>query len=147
MANEASRAVSAAWHSVIGSSSPANGAVDTGTKTAIDGTSLSAAEQLYPTLDFHLNITAAATAPDENSTVDLYRIPDGNSDPAETPTATFKAHYVGSFTLDDITGVQDQYLFGVANVDANDKFITENNCGQTITYDVNVRTRTIAPAA
>lgn len=147
MASEAQRATSAAWHTVIASSSPADGAVDAATRTAISSTSLSAAEQLYTMLDFHLDITAAATAPTENSTIDLYRIPNGNSDPAETPTATFKAHYVGSFTLDNITGAQDQYLFGVANVDSNDTFVTENNCGQTVTYSVGLRTRTVAPAA
>ena len=147
MANEASIATSTAWYAVIGSSSPADGAVDTGTRTAISSTSLSAAEQVYTMLEFHLDITAAATAPTENSTIDLYRIPNGNADAAETPTATFKAHYVGSFTLDNITGAQDQYLFGVANVDVNDTFITENNCGQTVTYSVNMQTRTVAPAA
>lgn len=73
MANEAVVTVSAAWHTVIASGSPANGAFDAGSKTAIGATSLSATEELFPLLDFHLDISAAATAPTENATVDLYR--------------------------------------------------------------------------
>jgi hypothetical protein len=147
MANEAVTAVSAAWHTVIASSSPADGAFDAAAKTAIGATTLSATEELYPLLDFHLDISAAATAPTENATVDLYRIANANSAAAPTPAGSYKQQYVGSFVLNDQTGAQDYYIFGVANVDANDTFITQNNSGQTLTYLVAVRTRTIAPAA
>lgn len=147
MANEAVLTTSAAWHTVIASSSPVDGAFDAATKTAVGATSLSATEELFPLLDFHLDISAAATAPTENSTVDLYRIPNANSAASPTPAGSYKSHYVGSFTLDNITGAQDYYIFGVPNVDVNDTFITQNNSGQTLTYSVALRTRTIEPAA
>ena len=146
MADEAIQVLSAAWHTVIASSSPFNGSFDSATKTAVGSTSLSANEELYPLLDFHLDITAAATAPDENGTVDVYRIPNGNSDAAETPAGSFAPHYVGSFVLDNITGAQDQYIYGVPNPEVNDTFITQNNSGQTLTYSVNIRTRSVKPA-
>lgn len=147
MANESLQTTSAAWHTIIGSSSPTNAAFDTGTKTAIGSTSLSATEELFELLDFHLDISAAGTALTEGSRVDVYRIPNANSAAAPTPAGSYKPHYVDSFIVDNLTGAQDYYMFGVPNVDINDTFITQNNTGQTITYTVNVRTRTSEPGA
>jgi len=143
MAGEPINKPSTTWQTVIASSSPTNGAFDAATKTAINATSLSANEQLYTLLDFHLNHTAGTAT--ENATIDLYRISNADSGSTPTPAGSYKQTRVGRFVLDNVAS-QHQYIFGVANVDANDKFITQNNGGATLTYSVKLRTRTLIAA-
>ena len=140
MANESIRAVSA-WFTAIGSSAPANGAMDTGARTAADAAAISANEKLYDLHDFEMVL--ASGTPTANNTVDLYRIPNGNA-AGRTPTPSYLHQYVGSFVLDAATG--SYYVYGVAVGDPKDTYITQNNGGATLTYSVNQRTRTVGVA-
>ena len=147
MANETKLAFSAAWHTVIASATTNDGAFDAGTKTALDATSMSADEEVYPLLDFHLDMTATSGTNTENSTIDLYAIPNANSAASPTPSGSYSPHYLGSFVLDNVA-TQDLYLLGVPNIDPHCTFITENNSGATSnTYSVSVQAKTYAPVA
>ena len=129
------------WWTGIGSSSPLNGALDTGDRTAASAAAISANEQKYELHDFELVI--ATGTPTTNRAVDLYRIPNGNA-AGRTPTPSYLQQFVGSFTLDAATG--SYYIYGVAAGDPKDTYITQNNSGTTLTYSVNQRTRTTGPA-
>lgn len=111
---------------------------------ALNGTVTDATEQLFPLLDFKLAVTSGV--PTENATVDLYRVPSDGTDDAPTPVGAYLQQYVGSFVLDD-AGTTEYYLYGVSNVDDNDKFIVENNSGATLDFTVSVRARGVEPGA
>lgn len=99
-------------------------------------------EQIYPALDFKLDVTAGTFS--AGDTVNLYRVPGDGTDSAPTPTSTHKHQYVGSFTL---SGSADEYyLYGVANIDKNDKFIWEADVTTNVTAQLYVRARTSVPA-
>ena len=106
-------------------------------------TALSATEEVYPLLDFKLDI-ASGTAPTLNTTWDLYRNPSDGTDTAPVPTTTYQAHYVGSFTM---ANANDEYfLYGVVNHDPNDVYYIKNNGGQTSTGTLYVRAKTYGTA-
>lgn len=110
---------------------------------ALSGTITDADEQLYPLLDFKLDVTAGTFS--AGDIVNLYRVPGDGTDVAPTPTSTHKHMYVGSFTL---SGTADEYyLYGVANVDANDKFIWEADVATSVTAQLFVRARSAVAAA
>lgn len=141
MAGEAIQ-VTSAWWAGIGSSAPGNGALDTGARTAASASGISANEQKYELHDFECVITAGT--PTANTTIDLYRIPNGNA-AGRTPSPAYLHEYIGSFVLDAATG--SYYIYGVAVGDPDDTYITQNNGGAALTYNVNQRTRTTGPAA
>lgn len=106
-------------------------------------TALSATEEVYPLLDFKLDITSG-TAPTLNTTFDLYRNPSDGTDTAPVPTTTYHAHYVGSFLL---ANANDEYfIYGVPNHDPNDVFYVENNGGQTSTGTLYLRAKSYGTA-
>lgn len=142
MANEAIITYSGFYYIITSASSTTNASFDSGTRISLSSSGLSANEQLYPLLDFHLSIYSASTAPDENATVDLYRF----STSSPTPSGNYKEEYVGSFTLDNLTGSQNYYLYGVPN-NLGDTFITQNNSGVTLSYHLRVRARSLEPGA
>lgn len=145
MANEASIA-KGSYAALVSSFSIAEGAFSSaGTlSTAIT----TAAEQLYPTLDFKLDVNTA-TGFAAGDSVNLYRVAGDGTDQAPVATSTNKQQYVGSFTIASSTA-DEYYLYGVANVDINDQFMIESDpAGTTTTLAGNllVRARTVKPAA
>ena len=141
MANEMTT-VKGSYASLIASEAENDGAFCT-ISGALSGTVTDATEQTYPLLDFKLDVTAGTFS--AGDTVNLYRIPGDGTDQAPTATSTHKHMYVGSFTL---SGTADEYyLYGVNNVDANDKFIWEADVATSVTAQLYVRARTAAPAA
>jgi hypothetical protein len=100
-------------------------------------------EKDYPTLDFKLLISAETIT--NNEVVNLYRIASDGTNTESSASTTFNGHYVGSFVLEAASTVA--YLYGVTNVDPNDKFIWENKSAASITASLQVRTRGIGPAA
>ena len=104
---------------------------------------LSATEEVYPLLDFKLEI-ASGTAPSLNSTFDLYRRPGDGTDAAPVPTTTYLEQYVGSFVLANAN--DDYYIYGVANTDPNDTYYVLNNGGQTSTGALWVRAKSYGTA-
>jgi len=133
--------VMSAWFSAIGSSGPANDAMDTGSRTAADAAAISANEKLYELHDFELVTGAGGTA---GNTVDLYRIPNGNA-AGVTATPAYLQQYVRSFVISG--GAGSFYIYGVPVGDPKDTYITQNKSGATLTYSVNQRTRTSGQAA
>lgn len=141
MANEIS-IVKGSFASLIASEAENDGAFCT-LSGALSGAITNTAEQSYPLLDFKLDVTAGTFSADDK--VHLYRVAGDGTDQAPTATSTHKQQYVGSFTL---SGSADEYyLYGVANVDANDKFIWEADVTTSVTAQLYVRARTAAPAA
>jgi len=92
----------------------------------------------YPLLDFKLDVTSGT--PVENGEVYLYRVPMDGTDQAPTPAGSYLQQYVATFILDNAT--DEYYVFGVANIDENDKFIWQNSQATTITCTLYVRGRT-----
>jgi hypothetical protein len=94
----------------------------------------------YSLFDFKLDITSGT--PTENGVVDLYRVPMDGTDQAPTPAGSYLPHHAGSFVLDNAT--DEYYIYGVPNIDENDKFIWQNNDGSvTLTCTLYVRGRTL----
>lgn len=140
MANETIVTVGT-YAEIISTAAVANG-VMSAASTSIAG-ALSATEEVYPLLDFKLDITSG-TVPTENSTFDLYRRPADGTDSAAIPTTTYLHQYVGSFVVDN---TNDQYyLYGVANTDPNDTYYVLNNGGQTSTFTLDVRAKSYGTA-
>jgi hypothetical protein len=129
------------YTSLIASEAEADGAFCT-ISASLD-TVLTDGTENYAQFDFKLDVTSGT--PVENGVVNLYRVPMDGTDQAPTPAGDYKPHYVGSFTLDNAT--DEYYLFGVANIDENDKFIWQNEQATTITCTLYVRGRTYVPAA
>ncbi len=141
MAGEAIQ-VTSPWFEAIGVSSPANAAMDTGSRTSANSeASLSANQKAYELHDFELVTGAGGTS---GNTVDLYRIPNGNA-AGVTPTPAYLQQYVGGFVISG--GAGSFYIYGVAVGDPKDTYITQNNSGASLTYAVNQRTATSGPAA
>ena len=101
--------------------------------------------ELYPLLDFKLDVTAGTIS--SGSYVELFRVPMDGTDQAPTPTSAYLQHSVGTFQL--LAATQDEYyLFGVPNVDENDKFIWRNMDGtNSLTCTLYVRGRGFNTAA
>lgn len=140
MANEIS-IVKGSFASLIASEAENAGAFCT--LSAALSSVLSAALQVYPLLDFKLDVTAGTLSAGDK--VHLYRVPGDGTDSAPTADSAYKNQYVGSFILD--TNNDEYFLYGVANVDANDKFIWEADVSTSVTAQLYVRARTAAPAA
>ena len=141
MANEAVVTVSS-YAELVASEAEADGAFCTlsGTIASV----LGATEEDYPLLDFKLDVTSGT--PTENGRIDLYRVPGDGTDQAPTPAGSYLQHYAGSFILDN--AADEYYLYGVPNVDKNDKFIWQNNDGSaSLTCTLYVRSRSVEPAA
>jgi len=113
------------------------------TLSASVDTILTDGSELFPLFDFKLDITSGTPA--ENGIVELYRVPMDGTDQAPTPAGSYLQHLVGKFILDDAT--DEYYIFGVANVDENDKFIYVNRQATTITAQLYIRGRGWAKAA
>ena len=96
MANEAKQATGS-YATCIASSSTVDGAFNSGSKTAI-GNAI-ATEDLYPLLDFKLDITSGT--PGADTTVDVYRRPSDGVDQQPSPSTTYLHEYVGSFALNN----------------------------------------------
>lgn len=141
MAGEAIR-VTSAYAACVASGSVANGAFAAGARTDVV-TALGATEEDYVLLDFRLQVTSGT--PDENGTVEIYRIPGDGANQSPTPAGNYAQHFVGTMTLDNATGYY--YLRGVANEDGADEFIWKNATGQTITAVLSVRSRSASAAA
>jgi hypothetical protein len=129
------------YTSLIASEAEVDGAFST-ISASVD-TVLTDGTELYALFDFKLDVTSGV--PIENGLVHLYRVPMDGTDQAPTPAGSYKPHYVDSFTLD--SAVDEYYVFGVPNVDENDKFIWQNDQATTITCTLYVRGRTYAPSA
>lgn len=141
MANEAT-IVKGSYAQLIASEAEADGAFST--ISAALNTILTDGSEAYPLLDFKLDVTSGT--PTENGAVDLYRVPYDGTDQAPTPAGSYLEQYVGSFVLDNAS--DEYFIYGVPNVDENDKFIWQNNDGSvTLTCTLYVRGRTVAPAA
>ena len=140
MANETIQ-TTGSYATCIGSNNPSDSAFSTGTITAIG--SAIANEDLYPLLDFKLDITVGT--PTADTTVDLYRRPSDGTDQQPIPATDYLHEYVGSFVLDNAT--DEYYLYGIPNPDPNDTYYALNNSGAQITFSVLVRGRTYGTAA
>ena len=103
-------------------SATVNSAAISGESDSI-ATALSAAEEVYTKLDFKAVIIT--TTPTAGAVLDLYRRPSDGTTQAPAPTASYKPHYCGSFTLTNSIG--HYYLYGVVNSDENDTFYVINN--------------------
>lgn len=97
------------------------------------------------------NLDTFAAAPDAGSTIDLFMTKseiDGTDDELPAPAATDienRAHYVGSFRIDDADVVhQKQIEFPLAGV-KKAKFFIRNNSGQTLSYSTNAITVKVTP--
>ena len=141
MAGETINITSAAWHTIQAASSTTDGSLCAGARTAINATSLSADEELYPLLDMRLTISVGT--PTVNTTVDVYRRSKGdgtNESPA--PVATdFTQQYVGSFVLDNTAATSYYYLQGVVNSDPEATYYMINNSGATLTIALACQSR------
>ena len=140
MANEVVQ-TTGSYATCIASTSTADTAFNTGTKTAIG--SAIATEDLFALLDFKLDITSGT--PTADTTIDLYRRPSDGTDQQPSPATDYLHEYVGSFVLDNAT--DEYYLYGIPNPDPNDEYHAHNNSGATLTFSVLVRGRTYEPAA
>ena len=140
MANETIVSIGS-YTEIISSAAVANG-VMSAASTSI-ATALSATEEVYPLLDFKLDITSG-TAPTLNATFDLYRRPADGTDSSSIPTTTYLQQYVGSFV---VANANDQYyIYGAANTDPNDTYYVLNNGGQTSTFTLDVRAKSYGTA-
>lgn len=129
------------YTSLIASEAETDGAFCT-LSASLD-TILTDGSENYAQLDFKLDVTSGT--PVENGAVHLYRVPMDGTDQAPTPAGSYLQHYVGTFILDNAT--DEYYLFGVTNIDENDKFIWQNDQATTITCTLYVRGRTYTAAA
>lgn len=126
----------------------ASGAVGAGAwsadSSAITSVLTTGSEELYPLLDFQLLITSESFADGER--IDLYRIPSDGTNEAVSPDdyTSNPPHPVGSFVAEAASAVL--YLYGVANVDENDKFKYKNSGASSFTASLKVRSRTTVGA-
>ena len=130
-----------AYVSVISSAAITAGGVSA--RSSSVATALSAAEEIYPLIDFKLVADTAHTA---GETVDLYRRPSDGTNDSPAVTASYKPHYCGSFTLNGSTGTY-YYLGGVVNIDPSDTFYLYSNCVATESFTLHLRGRTYNGAA
>ena len=97
-----------------------------------------AADDLDPTLDFQLNVTAGTVT--AGDVVNVYRRPsDGTSQapiPANTNSNT-KQDFVASFTL--VSNSETRYKTGVRNLHVDDEYYLENTGAGSITMGLKVR--------
>lgn len=134
---------SSAYSSFIASEAENDGAFCTISGTV--ASELAATVEDYPLLDFKLDVTAGTFA--AGDTVELYRVPGDSDGPdqAPTPTSSYKHQYVGSFVL---SGSNDEYyLYGVPNLDNNDKFIWSPNVTTSVTAELFLRGRSLNTAS
>lgn len=127
----------------------ASGAVGAGSwsadSSAITSVLTTGSEKLYPLLDFQLLITSESFVDGEK--IELYRIPSDGTNEAVSPddyTAS-PPHHVGTYIAEAASTVL--YIYGVPNIDENDKFKYKNNGASSFTASLKVRSRTQAPAA
>jgi len=130
-----------AYTEIIASASIAAGAIS-GESSSV-ATALSATEEIYAILDFKLGSDTTHVAME---TVDLYRRPSDGTNDSPAVTSTYKPHYVGTFTLNGTTGTF-YYVYGVENVDPEDTFYLFSNCAGTEDFALDMRGRTLKPAA
>jgi len=107
----------------------------------------------YPDAEFVLKI-AFATAPTENSTIDLLvRAMNiaNTTDDANAPDATYRPGYVGSFLLDNIGSSTTMILrcVGYDLPKEGDLYLFNNNTGQSSAANASLymTPRTLGPAA
>lgn len=126
-----------AYAACITAASIATGAMSTsGNATAI-GAAI-ATEDLYPTLDFQLAVSAGTVT--AGDVVNLYRRPHDGTTQAPIPAITSahtKQDYVGSFTL--VSNGETRYLDGVRNVHPDDEYYVENTGAASMTLGLKVR--------
>ena len=128
------------YSSIIASAAVNDGAMslESGTIAAEFG----ATEELYPLIDFMLDLTTAPTA---DGVFELYRRPSDGTNTAPAPTSTYKHQYVGSFITS--SAADEYFLLGVENVDPNDTFYVFNDSGASETFELFARMRTFDEAA
>lgn len=137
MANETLNANSSAYASCI-----ASAAITTDDMSATGSTIATAlstgSEDLYPTLDFKLKVTAGTVT--AGDVINLYRRPSDGTDqapiPVETSSNTLQT-YVGSFTL--ASNSETRYRAGVRNLHTGDLYYLHNTGAASITMQLYVR--------
>ena len=143
MANETLNS-NGAYAACITAASVATTAFSTAANATDIGTAI-ATEDLYPTLDFQLAVSAGTVT--AGDVVNLYRRPhDGTTQapiPANTSAYT-KQDYVGSFTL--VSAAESRYLDGVRNLHVDDEYYVENTGAAAMTLGLKVRGSTYGTA-
>jgi len=137
MANETLNAASSAYASFISSASVATDDMSAASSTVATALS-TGSEDLYPTLDFKLKVTAGTVT--AGDVINLYRRPSDGTDaapvPAETSASTLQ-EYVGSFTLN--SNSETRYKYGVKNCHTGDTYYLHNTGAASITMQLYVR--------
>jgi hypothetical protein len=124
--------------------SVADGAWNTQTPTKIVNAITAAPYQKAPLLDFQVVISVGT--PVENSTMEIHRLASDGTTDAALPSAYSGATFVGVVIFDN-AATPTAYCRGVPNEDVNDAFVLKNVNAGTVTAALNVRGRTVEPAA
>ena len=127
------------YSSIIASASVSDGAMSAESDTIAN--EFGANEELYPLLDFKLDVTTAPTA---DGVFELYRRPGDGTDQAPAPTSSYLHQYCGSFTTS--SAADEYYIYGVPFGDENDTFYVYNNSGAAETFQLYVKMRTFDEA-
>lgn len=132
-----------AYTQIIASGAVASGAWSADS-SAITAVLTTGNEKLYPLLDFQLLITSEGFT--DGDKISLHRIPSDGTNEAVSPDDYTEAppHFVGAFVAE--ANSTALYIYGVPNIDENDKFKYKNGSGASFTASLNTRSRTQAPA-
>lgn len=103
-----------------------------------------------PDAEFVLSC-AFASAPTENTTLDLYarELDIDSTNDADAPETTYKPRYIGSFTLNNVTSTQHLKLRAFDVPLVADYYVLNNGTGQTVSsgWALKVTPKTVGPAA
>ena len=133
-----------AYASCITSASIATGAMSTSANATAIGAAI-ATEDLYPTLDFQLAVSAGTVT--AGDVVNLYRRAHDGTTQAPIPAVTndsTEQTFVGSFTLS--TASETRYFNGVRNVHPDDEYYVKNTGAASMTLGLKVRGSTYGTA-
>jgi hypothetical protein len=103
----------------------------------------------YPDAEFVLSC-AFATSPTENTTVDLLarELNIDSTNDAQAPETTYRARYIGSFLLNNVTSTQYLKLMAQDVPTEADYYVHNNGTGQTMSagWTLKVTPRSVGPA-